>query len=91
MVAAHALDGDGAGAGDQPFLALGTLLDDALGQAEVAHLIVPQLVAAGLGCEHQCEGAVAVDADGFHRVHLNGDFEVAGHEGFSQCGAWDLA
>jgi hypothetical protein len=48
-------------------------------QRHVADLVVPELVAARLGFEHECEGRVSVDLDGLHRVHLDGDFQRSRH------------
>ncbi len=40
-------------------------------QREVAHFVVPQRVATGLGFQHQGERTVTVDIDRLQRVHLN--------------------
>ena len=75
-LAAH---GDGAGeAGDAVRGAAGRLAA-AFAQGEVAHFVVPERMAAGLGLEHQGEGAVAFDVDGFQRVHLDRDVQCTRH------------
>ena len=54
---------------EYPVAALGELVGGVIGQ----------LVAAGLGFQHQCEGGIAADIDPLDRVHLDGD--IQGHGG----------
>ena len=87
VAAAPAFHGDGARAGEQPFLAPFTLALDALAQRHMAYLVVPQSVASSLGLQHEGEGRVGVDVDRFDRVHLDRDLERACHAQ-APCGIW---
>ena len=56
--------------------------DPAAAQGEVAHMVVPQRMAARLRLHHQGKGGIGVDVDGLDRVHLDRDAKAAGHGRF---------
>jgi len=57
---------------------LGARRHFAVAEAEFGRRVVPHGVAAPLGLEPQHEGRIAIDVDGRHMVHLDGDVELHG-------------
>ena len=48
----------------------------AVAEDQLGRRVVPDVIAAPLGLEPQHEGRIAIDVDGRHMVHLDGDLEL---------------